>query len=89
MSNGASTPQVFSVESATVFRAGGRRFFSKLAAIRAYARQKVNAKHRCDCEQGDYSSGYPGYDCGIHEGRDRLTARYVRFLRAKLRKVKS
>ena len=73
-------------ESATVYRAGGRRWFTKRAALRAYARRKFKAKHRCECEQGDYGSGYPGYTCHVHAVWDKVMPRYLRFLFANVGK---
>ena len=69
------------VEQATVYRAGGRRWFTRSAAEKAYAAAKFRAKHRCECEHPDYSSGYSGYTCGVHDLRDRVLPRYLRFLR--------
>jgi len=72
---------VFTTEMATVYRAGGRRWFSKSAAIKAYARAKFRAKHRCECENADYSTGYGGYTCGIHAVFDKVMPRYLRVLK--------
>ena len=44
---------VYVVETATIYRAGGRRFFSRDAAIRRFARVRFFAKHPCECEQED------------------------------------
>jgi hypothetical protein len=71
---------VIAVEQATVYRAGGRRWFTKRAAIKAYAAAKFRAKHPCECEQADYGSGYPGFTCHVHDVRDRVLPRYVRLL---------
>lgn len=72
---------IFQVEQATVYRAGGRRWFTQKAALKAYANAKFRAKHRCECEQGDYSTGYAGYTCGIHAIYDKVMPRYLRVLR--------
>ena len=80
---------VYIVELATVYRAGNRRFFSRDATLRRYARDRFFLKHPCTCEQGDYASGYPGYDCGMHAAWERIRPRYLRAIRKglKLRKV--
>jgi hypothetical protein len=75
---------IFVVEQATVYRAGGRRWLTRKAAIKAYAAAKFRRKHPCECEQGDYASGYPGYTCPVHDARDRVLPRYVRVLRRHL-----
>ena len=72
---------LFTVESATVYRAGGRRYFTKSAALRQYAKTKFKAKHPCECEHPDPSSGYPGYNCGVHDVFDKVMPRYLRWLR--------
>jgi len=50
-------------ETATVYRAAGRRWFTKKAAGRAEARAKI--KQRCTCEKGDGIT--PGITCHYHE----------------------
>ena len=62
------------VESATVYRAAGRRWFTKQAACRALARKAVMA--RCECEPTDqWGPGSldctPGQTCWYHEDADR------------------
>jgi hypothetical protein len=74
-------PDPVIAEVATVYRGGGRRWFTHKAALKAYANAKFRAKHRCECEQGDYSSGYPGYTCGIHVVYDKVMPRYMRLLK--------
>jgi hypothetical protein len=69
------------IEQATVYRAGGRRWFTRRAAIKAYAHAKFKAKHPCECERGEYSSGYPGYECGAHDHREKVMPRYLRWLK--------
>jgi hypothetical protein len=76
---------VYAIEPATVYRAGGRRWFSRRAAIRAYARAKFRAKHPCECEQPDYSSGYGGFICPVHDGWARIEARYLRVIERGIR----
>jgi hypothetical protein len=75
---------VFISEQATVYRAGGRRWFTQKAAIKAYANAKFRAKHRCECEQPEYDSGYPGATCGIHAVYDKVMPRYLRVLKRNL-----
>lgn len=79
---------VFVQETATVYRAGGRRWFTQRAAIKAYAAAKFRAKHPCECEQSDYASGYPGFTCPVHDARDRVLPRYIRLLKRRLGQVK-
>lgn len=61
-------------ETATVWRGGGRRWLTKLAAERAEARSTI--KRRCECERGD-GNRYPDYICALHED----PARYQRMIR--------
>ena len=73
---------VYQASQATVYSAGGRRYFTKAAALRAYVRSKFRAKHPCECEAPDMSIGYAGYDCGLHgEAFERVSARYIRFIK--------
>lgn len=63
------------VENAQVYKANGRRFFTKKAACRALAKQIIN--ERCDCEPdtrwGDESCDItPGITCWYHKDPDRL-----------------
>lgn len=52
-------------EQATVYRAAnGRRYLTKRGALYASARHLVN--QGCECESGDYATGYPGYVCTMH-----------------------
>jgi hypothetical protein len=71
---------MITVEQATVYRGGGRRWFTKRAAVKAYAAAKFRTKHPCKCENPDYGSGYPGYVCHVHELRECVLPRYVRVL---------
>lgn len=57
-------------ETATVYRGGGRRYFSKRSACRAAARAKI--KQRCDCETVDH--GFMGVEqiaCSYHSDMNR------------------
>lgn len=56
-------------ETATVFKAAGRRWLTKRAAGRAEARAKI--KKRCECEKGDEVT--PPYACHYHSDYDRYT----------------
>ena len=79
-----SLPAPVVVEQATVFRAvGGRRYFTKAAALKGYANAKFRAKHPCECEPTEYDTGY-FYNCHVHALFDRVMPRYLRFLRAKV-----
>jgi len=73
--------RMFTVEQATVYRSAGRRYFSRRAATFAYARAKFRAKHPCECESADYASGYPGFNCHVHDLMDRVLPRYLRRIR--------
>lgn len=50
--------------SAVVYQGARRRYFSRYAAERSFANAAL-AK-RCECEDPDYSSNYPGYTCTYH-----------------------
>lgn len=65
------------VETATVYRAAGRRYFTKKAAIHRLALKRVKDKHHCECEPD------VGYTCGVHDGDwfNRVVARYERILK--------
>ena len=56
------------IETATVYRAGGRRYFTKRAACTALARTKL--KERCECDYCDHDElpGSPREDlpCSLH-----------------------
>lgn len=56
-----------------VYRAAGRRWFSKRAACRAAAREKINS--RCECEPPEpgytHGCGYPGMTCWYHKDPER------------------
>jgi hypothetical protein len=62
-----------SKETATVYRGGGRRWFTKKSACRAAARAKI--KEKCYCDYCDHPEmpGCPTEDlpCQYHDGSDR------------------
>lgn len=60
-------------ETATVYRAAGRRWLTKRAAGQAEARAKI--RQRCECERGDVD--VPGYTCHYHNDH----GRYMKILR--------
>lgn len=66
------------VETAKVYRAGRRRFFSKRAALRAYALQRLFERSPCECEKPTWQDNYPGYNCGQHERFAAIAARFAR-----------
>lgn len=52
-------------EPAVVFKAAGRRYFTRKAAINALARQTI--RRRCECESADWSAGDGGFTCNLHK----------------------
>lgn len=72
-------------EISTVFRGGGRRWFTKKSAIRAEAKALYRAclqkKDRCDCERADgYATwDYPGNTCEYHDHSKPVYGRYMRY----------
>ena len=62
-------------ETATVYRGGGRRWFSATSAAKAEAGRYYRLRHPCECDAADPSIGYPGEYCGWHDKHR------VRFLR--------
>lgn len=54
---------------ATVFKGGGRRFFTKKAAYHSAARAKI--KTRCTCYAGSSYPDGPGETCDYHEDMNR------------------
>lgn len=84
-----ATMAVVAAETATVYRGGSRRYFTKLAAIKGHAKAKFRQKHPCECEAMDYAAQYPGYNCHVHDLWERVGPRYVRFLRFVARRIKS
>jgi hypothetical protein len=62
-------------EAATVYRGGGRRWFTKLSACRAEARAKIKARCACDTfDTGVYGTG--SITCSLHNAD-----RYPKILR--------
>lgn len=67
-------------ETATVYRAGGRRFLTRAAAYRRLASMRVRGseKYTCECE------AEVGFDCGLHTEEnealvEKLIARLARW----------
>lgn len=56
------------VEMAKVYKARGRRFFSKAAAYRNAAWEMIEEKYPCDCEPAEPEVGAPGVPCKTHDG---------------------
>lgn len=71
---------IYSIEQATVFRAGTRRFLTRSAAVKTYALRKIRGKHGCECEPADYPN-YSGHDCGCSVLREKVLPRYLRMLK--------
>lgn len=59
-----------STEPATVFRYDQRRYFTKHAAFRAWAKNLVCAEYNgvpwCQCERGSYEETGASADCDFH-----------------------
>ncbi len=73
------------IEQATVYRGGRRRWFSLKAAIRAEAKAIHRARFHKDCECSDAEPGpygAPGETCMFHEPSyfDRFTRRVGRLI---------
>ena len=64
----------------TVFVApNGRRFLSIDAAYRQAAKLKLIEEYgECECDSSDYSTGYPGNICDLHDGS--LTSELVKIM---------
>lgn len=56
-------------EPAVVFKAAGRRYFTRKAAINALARQTI--RRRCECERADWLTNDAGFTCDLHRDRTR------------------
>lgn len=68
-------------EQATVYRGGGRRWFTKKAAARAEAARLYRSRYPCTCEPADYSCQYPGYACAHHtDHREKFVRRVVKLV---------
>lgn len=77
-------------EKATVYRGGGRRYFSKGAAIhgeaRAAYRAAIGKKDRCGCSwSGDPLDG--GRSCIYHDHSEPIFGRYMRYAKHCIAKV--
>lgn len=59
-------------KQATMYQGEDRRYFTKNAALRSYAR-KVLSEY-CDCEPPHYESGYAGKRCDCHPHTERGSA---------------
>jgi hypothetical protein len=78
-------------EAATVYRGGGRRWFTLKSACKAEARNRIKALCECDKGEIDYSPyGTPPYYCRYHQDERypkilrRLTRLYIAAYRAGL-----
>lgn len=70
---------IVEIQTATVFKGGGRRFFTKRAAYRSAAKAKI--RERCECYPDDPITGDPGESCEYHEDLekwDRIVTRLAR-----------
>ena len=81
-----------SKETATVYRGGGRRWFTMRAACRAEAKAKLKSKCDCDYCEHDEMPGCPTeyFPCQYHDDSERaakilrrLTRAYVAAWRAR------
>lgn len=76
---------MITTETATVYRGGGRRWFTKKAAIWAEAKKSYQAcidrKGRCDCSVID-DPVFGGYkeSCHYHDRSQPVFSRYTRFV---------
>jgi hypothetical protein len=67
------------IEQATVYRGGGRRWFTKAAAIKAEAKAYLFKKHGCTCEKhSDPDNGYYPETCYLHAMDTDRFKKYVR-----------
>lgn len=73
------------VETATVYRGGGRRWFSVWSACHAEAKalHKAHFRERCDCGSAEPEFGDAGSTCQYHEQAfyTRFVGRVARLLR--------
>lgn len=61
---------MIAIETATVYRGGGRRWLTKRAACRAEARAKIKRDCGCDyCDHGEY--GREHLPCDRHANEER------------------
>lgn len=71
---------IFTIEQATVYRAAGRRFFTRKSAIKAYASERLKERlGRCDCEH-DGPDGYWNICQGHSTHGQKLRQRYIRWM---------
>jgi hypothetical protein len=74
---------MIAVETATVYRAAGRRWLTRAAAIKALARAKI--REHCYCEPAERDNNgncyFPGVVCRYHdeENYGRVMTRLARF----------
>lgn len=81
---------MIAVETATVYRAGGRRYFTKRAACIAQARAKI--KQRCECDYCDHPE-MPGcpteyLPCEYHDDSARASKIMRRLTRIYMKAMK-
>ena len=75
---------MISKETAIVYRGGGRRFFTKSAALNAEAKSAYNAivkaKGLCECGS-KFIYGYDEFNdhCRYHDSTAPIFGRYIRF----------
>ncbi len=62
---------MISTEAATVYRGGGRRWFTLKAAAGAEVRAKLKTRCECDGPEARFIPGYPPVTCCYHNGSDR------------------
>jgi hypothetical protein len=79
-------------ETATVYKGGGRRWFTRDAAVRAEGkqlyRQAIGRKDRCECESvSDDAFGDYNYPCKYHDYDSGIRARYMRFTAHQIQKA--
>ncbi|WP_019573308.1 hypothetical protein [Curvibacter lanceolatus] len=76
---------MITTETATVYRGGGRRWFTKKAAIWAEAKKSYQAcvhnKGRCECGS-QFIDGFGQMDdyCHYHDRSQPVFSRYTRFV---------
>ena len=80
------------IETATVYRGGGRRWFTKSAAIHAEAKaaynKSVKAKGLCECgSQFIHGYGEVNDYCRYHDRTEPVYGRYIRYAEHCIKKV--
>lgn len=88
------TPFAVSIERATVYRGGGRRWLTIAAAVRADCHRRLRERGsngsrprwKCECEAADTESGYSGYQCGVHERAIVVVTRHLRIYGRRIRR---